>query len=247
MTTRQWLDEKADPHDNMRRALSWLDKVTKPKHVALLAIPTKGNLDGVISDVISEKLAKALAEGKAIELPSGGKVLLATERVPSPPGWNGGPVLVVHGDKNLLGKVDSLRSLTDVLAVAWSDKDVAEWVKTWSAPRLGAQPSPTTESISNPVVARAMGELCRAINLKDGGVHPSDHARIVETFKILCDEGEDFDPAEIRTFLIKDKGMASGRADRISDIAVKIKSGKRVVTRDKARKWENNIIDRWRE
>jgi len=92
---RQWMP--AGDAENVTRAWAWLDHVTATGQVALLVVPTKDTLDGMVAHDIGDSAAKALARGELAALPSGGRVAHLTERVGAPRSWAGGSVLVAWG------------------------------------------------------------------------------------------------------------------------------------------------------
>lgn len=233
-----------DPQ-NVARAWAWLDRATKPGRVALLVVPTKGNIDGFVSDAVGERAAKALARGETVPLPSGGRAALMTERTGAPAGWSGGPALVTFGGDDLLDKVEELVGVTEVLAVPWLDEEVNAWVRTWSVSRFGEAPPPELPLVKNPVVVEALKSLVARINTSTGLAHPLDHASAVELFEILRDGGESFEPAEVRAWLAAEGGLEARHANKIREVAQKVRDGKRIKTAASDR-WASDVLEQWR-
>lgn len=97
----------------------------------------------------------------------------------------------------------------------------------------------------SPLTEQALMTLTTRINLATGLDHYSDDSAAKEILKLLREEGEYLDGAEIA-------GWAAGRhwkpehAKRLGELADHIASGGRVVIRDKGR-WPKDIIERLRE
>jgi hypothetical protein len=168
---------------------------------------------------------------------------VVTLKRPKPAGWVGGLVLVAWATQDLVDRYDRA---TSVLAVAWGDdEELVNWVRTWNVPRLGETASAPLPLVTNPVVLRALEDVIPSINISTGTAHPSDHAAIVHMFRVLKKNNEDFDPDEVRGWLIAEAKMHPRSAEDIKEIAEKIRAGRSVRTRDPYQR-DDGVIKRWR-
>lgn len=244
---RHWVPEGGDHRRAFREGFQWLSAGTKAGMTSLLAVPGLANLEGVVEAELGPTQTASLRDGKSIVLSSGGRVSLLTQRR-EPPSWTGGPVLVVWGDRTLLAVVEELHGTTDIVAVPWIDEHVAEWVRTWGVPVLGAPRTvASVATVANSVVRNALLSIVRSINVSTGAAHPSDKAKIVQAFKILKTEGEAFTPEEVRAFFVVEGKMRSRHADAIALMAEQVLNGRSPRLRDTAQHWRADIINVWRK
>lgn len=244
---RFWV-KSIDGSAELRPAFGWLVKNTKPGQTALLLVHALSVADETtnIGARIGADAAKALGKGKAV--PCGdGSLKLITPKREAPYDWSGGPVLVAWAMQDLLDIADTLTRASAILAVSWhDDSDLDGWIKTWNVPELGTA-TPTKKAIvSNYVVENALEEVISSVNIADGGGHPSDHASIVQMFRLLRKHNESFEPQEVRAWLISTKQMQPRHAERIADIAMKIRDGRSVQTRSQYTMSDEAIV-RWRK
>lgn len=237
------IDEQA-----MGLAFAWLletGKHSKTAMTALLAIPAKDNLRGVISKVIGDRVARELASGKAVPIQqSSSDICLITQRTKLT-SWRGGPVLVAYPTKQLLDMLDDMYGITEILVVPWRLSEVQYWLDTWAPQELGSSvPTPRALSIGNLVVVEALKTLTRTVNLSTGISHPSDRQAAIDLFQRLREAGEHFSPSEVRAWLVSQGGWRPQDADQVKSIAESILAGKRL--RGGGRFWADNIVEQWR-
>lgn len=230
MTQRFWIDATGPDLAAMRLAFAWLDESTETGSDAFLALPTKGNLDGIVSEAIGERAAKALRQGRTVSLPGGGQLSLVTERK-QPPLYTNGPILAAYPTKKLLNDMDERRPPA-MLVLPWLPKDVAAWRSAWNPVQLsvgGASAPQSAASTTSPsaAVMDALERLTGTVNLSTGIAHPSDRRAAIETFRNLHVEGERFDPAEVRAWLVGHGGWAPRHADAVEEIAARVLEGRR--------------------
>ena len=115
---RYYVHAEGPDEDAMRFAFAWLLESVKRSQAAvtaLLAIPVKDNLRGIITKVIGDKVARYLASGKAVPIEqSASDIFLITQRI-EPTGWRGGPVLAAYPTKELLDILDDIYGVTEIL------------------------------------------------------------------------------------------------------------------------------------
>ena len=224
--------------------LSELGKNDEEKRSALLAVPLKSNLQGVISSVIGEQATKAIAKDNRLQL-ADVKISLITQR-DKVYSWDG-PVLAIYPNKKLLDKIDDLSGVTDVLVIPWVPDEVEYWIDTWSAIELGATLSEEDTNMSlHPVVEAALKSLTVRVNLSTGVSHPRDRSATIELFKILRDAGIPYEPYDVRAWLMANGGWNSKGANDVEKIASDILARKRLKTVTSGG-WRKNILDIWRK
>jgi hypothetical protein len=96
-----------------------------------------------------------------------------------------GPVLAVWIDDNQLDELDTMRA-PGLCANPWVRTDIDEWKTNWnpSDMRTG-EPRGSQETVTNPVVARALQSPTSAVNVGTGLFHPSDKGAAMQMFKVL--------------------------------------------------------------
>lgn len=227
--------------------LRWLDSIctSTQKCNGLVAFLGKAQSERVMSEVIGERLAKALTRNEKVKLSNSSVELsLLTEREEHFK-WEG-PVLAVYPSKNLLDKIDSLFGVTHVLVIPWTLDEIQYWINTWSAYELGTQPPKSKRKfISNPVVEEALVSLTATVNVSTGLIHPLDKASAIDLFRRLKAAGEYFDPEEVRAWLVAEGSWKPKYADDVAKVARGVIEGKRF--RGTRSRWKEDIVEIWRE
>lgn len=95
-----------------------------------LAVPAKGNLDGIISDVIGDNATNILQRENKLDL-KGITVHLITERI-KPKSFRG-PVLAVYITNDLIKKMVRAGYATDIVFVPWLDEELAEYLSLYDS------------------------------------------------------------------------------------------------------------------
>ena len=244
--TAIYLPTNVAGRSEIEAGFNWLLQLVKSdpkKKSALLAVPVLDNLNHDIATLLGEKQVKALAEGKPITINSSLELSLLTERkqIYSWPG----PVLAIFPSKKLLDAIDELPDVTDILVIPWVMEKVQYWIDTWNAMPLGGQNPPPIRFNLNPVVQAALDSLTHRVNLSTGVSHPSDKAATVRMFEILRQNGFQYDPKEVRVWLISHGGWKSTDADEVQTIADRVLQGRQF--RVERGGWNEKILDIWKE
>ncbi len=231
----------------IEEGLRWLDSIcaSTQKCDGLLAFLGKSQSERVMSQVIGEHLAKALAKNQKVKLPNSPVELsLMTERERLYT-WDS-PVLVVYPSKKLLDKVDSLFGVTHVLVIPWTLEEIQYWIDTWGAYELGTQPTKSKRRlVSNPVVEEALRSLTVGVNVSTGIGHPLDKASTIDLFRRLKAASEHFDPEEVRAWLVAEGNWKPKYADDVAEVARGVIEGKRF--RGTRSRWRKDIVKVWRK
>lgn len=231
----------------MRRAFQWLlDLVARAEAgtPALLVVPTKANLRGIITSVVGKDVAKLLAAGQPVRLTPKYELRLATKRT-LPAYWEGGPVLAAYPTKQLLDMLDDIPGISHILVVPSNLQEVEYWIDTWMAPEIDTPSHPRQRgAVQNPVVVEALKTLTDFINVSTGISNPSDRQAAVDLFRRLKEAGEDFNPSEVRAWLVRDGRWGSRDADDVKSIAERVLSGRRF--RGGVGLWRDDIVEQWR-
>jgi hypothetical protein len=226
--------------------LAWLvDAATRLKaSEAILALPTKRNLEGTVTDALGEATAKTLAAGRPVNLLSGASLRLVTHhmnwylRAPA-------PVLCVYLTPNELEKVDGAPNVAEMCVVPWNMEEVRAWIETWQAVDLtGEEVAPPAPRL-DPVVEQALRSLTGLVNLDTGVGHPSDRSKAIEMFRILRRNRLRFDPEMVRRWLVSEGGWRPRDAAAVKTIAERVLAARRLQTG--ASSWADDIVQIWRE
>lgn len=139
---RFYVEAEGPDLEAVRRGLAWLAEAAERSGgaQAVLAMPTKQNLWGTVSEAIGEQAAKALEAGGAVSLKRGVSLRLVTQRMwlhPSTPT----PVLCVYVTESHLKKVDATPNVSEMCVVPWTMDELQSWIQTWAAlPWQGSRP-----------------------------------------------------------------------------------------------------------
>jgi hypothetical protein len=244
MSSRESLFVDSDgPNDDAAlKAFQWL--LTRPEKNAFLAVPVYGNLNGVISGVLGDKAIKSLKKTATLRLKNK-DVFLVTERKFIYNGKNS-PLLAFYPTRSFLDKLDSIPNVSAMLVVPWNMKEVEPWIRTWNALELESpQVTKQEELIKNRVVVQALKSLTATVNVSTGITHPWDKEAAIQTFTILRDAGEFFNPADVKAWLIRYGKWKATDAQEVADIAQKVLERKRL--RKGPSHWRKDILEIWRE
>jgi hypothetical protein len=99
--------------------------------------------------------------------------------------------------------------------------------------------------LANKLVEAAVRTFGSEINRANGLVGGRDKETAVQIFEILYRAGLDYDPEEIKAFLIAECHWESPIAERAKEIATQILEGRRL--RGGQPRFRPNILDIWRE
>jgi len=224
------------------KAFRWLLENSKAK--SFLAIAVIGNLNGVIGDVLGERIVKALRKEGKVAI-SGIEIVLVTKRNIIYDGENA-PLLAFYPSSKYLDELDSIPNISAMLVVPWTMKDIELWIRARNATEVGVvQPPKELPLVSNKVVEAALRSLTARVNVSTGIAHPMDREATIQALMILRDAGERFVPDEIKAWLISKGGWRATDAQEVAEVAQKILDGRRL--RYGASAWALNILEIWRE
>lgn len=165
--------------------------------------------------------AKALAKGQRVDL--GGGIFLRNETMQTLKFSSSRIVVVVYyAEGRILEFVDGLSGVEAVVAVPEFPTSGEVWKKRWSPHVLGEAARPAVaELITDPVVETALKGHARLSNQSHTVLHPRDKEYADETFRILRAKGHALDPAEIKSWAIRN-GWKPGAAEEIANVAAKM-------------------------
>jgi hypothetical protein len=144
-----------------------------------------------------------------------------------------------------LEQLDGTPGLKALVVVPWQEEDIGTWRQARGAvDLLGRHPLPEAPGISDPVVAVALRDLTRVVNLSTGVAHPRDRSMAIHAFKILKSNGHRYDPAEIRAWAMAN-GWAAHDARVLSGYAAGVLAGKRYRVGSSG--WNPQILHMWRK
>lgn len=245
---RYYIHTEGPDEHAVRLGFAWL--ADSAKHAgapvtALLAVTVKDNLRGVISNVIGDQIVTALAAGKTVPIAHTPiSIRLITLRTKHSI-LQGGPVLALYPTKKLLDMLDELYGVTEILVVPWRLAPVQYWIDTWAPQELtsSATTAPAV-TVKNPVVVEALKTLTSTVNLSTGISHPSDHKAAIDLFHRLTEANEQFEPLEVRAWLVSQGGWSPRDADQVRSIAEAVLARRRI--RGGGRFWADDIVKQWR-
>ena len=107
--------------------------------------------------------------------------------------------------------------------------------------------SRNNDIVSNKVVLMALKSFASGANRVSGISHPSDKRTAIETFTILKNNNEHYDPREVESWLIERADWEPGFAGDVAEIASGILEGRRFTSRQRGPMYNENIIEVWRE
>ena len=217
----------------VRRGIQWLldlGRANPRKRSALLAVPARGNLRGVISDVLGVENAKILSDGGTLRM-NGVVDLALLTKLKMVSQWDG-PVLAVYPARDMLNSIDAISGVTDMLLVPWNIKEVEFWINAWSATELDGRGGTSPAQIAvDATVAEKLASMTSRVNKGTGTAHPRDKATIVRLFQTLRSDGIGYDPEAVRAHLVGQLGWMPDRADEVLEIAKGVLEGRRYQLR----------------
>lgn len=242
-----YIDSHGPNPDALKKGFVWLYQLAKQnedKQDAVLAVNTKGNLEN-IKDIVEELIGTAAYRSLQNDNAATVDMLditLVTNRIRLS-GWRAGPVLVIYPTQDLLDTVDGLNGVTDMLVIPWNRDEVESWITTWDASNLidSNDNEDGSDLISNPLLEEAVETLDRRVNSSTGVTHPLDRSSAIELFKILQENGVDFDPESVRAWLVAEKGWDPDHANDVREIAVGVLEGKRFQY--ERGRWADDLMD----
>jgi len=244
MSSREvfFVNSQGPDYNSALKAFQWL--LTRPEKNAFLAVPVYGNLNGMISGVLGDETIKSLKKTGRLRLENK-QIVLVTERKFIYNGKNS-PLLAFYPTRSFLDKLDSIPNVSAMLVVPWNMKEVEPWIRTWNALELESpQVIKQEELIKNRVVVQALKSLTAAVNVSTGISHPRDREAAIQTFTILRDAGELFNPEDIKAWLIRNGGWKATYAQEVAELAQKVLERKRL--RKCRSHWRKDILKIWRE
>jgi len=224
-----------------KKAFLWFLKY--PSDRGFLAVMGYGNLRGVISDILGDRAIKSLMKTGSLRL-DGKEILLVTERKFIYSGKNF-PLTAFYPSSKFLDELDSIPNLSAMLVVPWIMKEVEPWVRTRNAQELEAEKAEPAELIPNKIVVEALKSLTATVNVSTGVAHPRDREATIQTFMILRDAGEYFNPEDVKAWLIRNGKWKAPDAQEVAVLAQKVLEGRRL--KKGSSRWRKDILEIWRE
>ena len=217
------------------RTLADVARQVAAKEIAVV-LPKLDHLDdGYLYCVLDPEVCRQLKKGPVMSSSSG----LVLRAFSAATYWKKHPrephvVLALYIVPDELERIEREQGVQGVVVVPWSPGEYDDWMRTWQPDVIGAPsvPGPAAPLITNPVVERAMKHLTGSINLSTGLSHPLDKSKAVCLFRELVKAGEQYDPALIRAWALRNNWTPSG-ADALIKIADGTLKGKsfRIVQR----------------
>jgi len=224
-----------------KKALEWI--VQKKK--VFLAVLGYSILGGMISDIFGENFIRNLKKYGRASL-NDIEVTLVTQRKILYDGKNCS-LITFYPNLKFLDELDSIPNISEMLVVPWSFEEVEPWIRTWNAIELDNPPhTRKAPLISNPVVRQALKSLTACINVSTGIAHPLDRDRAIQTFEILRDGEEVFNPADVKAYLIAECGWKATDAQEVAELVQKVLDRKKLRKMERPA-WKKNILEIWRK
>lgn len=119
--------------DKIRNGIVWLSQ-TSENETSVLLIPTLGNLEGHIEQVIGKEQAKYLKKNRSI-LSGNTTIHLTTNNIMDHSHENVRILAVYQRDKSLDEIESRYQNISEILVIPWIAEDIQEWVITRGAKR----------------------------------------------------------------------------------------------------------------
>lgn len=206
----------------LKRGVAWLTRRCMELNCnGIVAVRTKGSLESFGWSEL-ESLFLALHKHGQCRV-SGVTVQLFTSQKPFAKLHNS-PILVIHGDRDLLDKVDSIPGTADVLFIPWNKEEQDEWAATRGATILGCDTASDSAPLSG-VAYTAL--LVLTEKTKRSGIgHSDDRSYAIRTLETLYRKGVVCAPRLIRQQLIR-MGWFPKDAELVEQLAEQIWDGRR--------------------
>jgi hypothetical protein len=236
-----YLEVSGSQPDTVRAGLRWL--LGSANQVVYIAAIQNSIIEHSLEDVIGRRPVREFIErGRATM--DGHEAVLVTHRKPlyTPVETR---LLALFPDRDFLDELDEIPHIQEMLVIPWAPEDIRSWQTTRNAVPLGqSQPPRTPRHLSDGVVEAAIRTLAGEVNQANGLVGGRDREIAVQVFSVLRDASLDYNPEEIKTFLIAECNWDASLAERAKIIAAQIRQGRRL--RQGRRRFVPNILDIWR-
>ncbi|HEV2226401.1 MAG TPA: hypothetical protein VGR56_06305 [Nitrososphaerales archaeon] len=236
-----YLELDGSPTEVSAQAMRWL--LGSSNQVVYLAVIQNGIIENAFRDSLGQSFVRSMI-GQGSALLNGHQVVLVTrhKKLYLPVATR---LLALYPDRAFLDELDALPLITEILAVSWVPEDIKGWRTTRNAAPLGqAQTARTQMHLSDRVVEAAILTLDSEVNRANGLVGGRDKETAIQIFGILRRAGLEYDPDEIKAFLISERGWEAPLAERARFIASEILRGRRL--RGGTPHFVSNILDIWR-
>ncbi len=241
---RCWFVETTPQELGIKKAFAWLTTAESAKNGVILAAVTNDVLERTLSEVVDQQIARKIVSEEIRNI-DGFPLTIVTEKRKFWQRGNNRVVLALYPDRSLLDELDGIAEVSDLVVVVWGPKDVEDWKLARNPTRLGSAPiAPRTQPlIQNRTVRNAMKSLSDGVNKSTGLGHPADKSLAVDAFFILLENGERFDPKEIKAFLVAEGGWEPVKAREVEELAQSILKGKKPR---RVKSWASDILETWR-
>lgn len=242
-TERCYVDAHGPDDDAVKVALAWAVRfATEHGHRrAMVFTSTLSQVDS-LANILGANPAK-LRRDRSFRV-GNVTVDLVTERQASTRRQDGPVVGLWVDDQQLEMRLDGLDAPA-LCVVPWNRADIEQWKANWNPADLRTgKPAGQAVTIGNLVVEAAMRSLTVAVNLSTGLSHPSDKEAAVQTFRLLRDSGERFEPSEVQAWAVRN-GWRPRHARELAEVAQAI-IDRRAIRGGRPR-WRKDIVEYWRE
>ncbi|HEY0874256.1 MAG TPA: DUF1889 family protein [Vicinamibacterales bacterium] len=240
-TARVFVPGEGPDPARLQAALVWLQHETSARGTSGVIVAPQFSAAEGLAALIGDRALKDLRAGRSVKFGSASVTLTTSRKLTAH--LTGQVVLALYMPAKDLARLDDLHAAA-ICALPWMDDDVRVWRQTWNSTDLtgSAAPAPSTAALS-PVVIQALRSVTNGVNLSTGLSHPRDHDKAVWTFRILRDAGEPFNGPSVRAWAANNGWSVRG-ADDLSEVAEKIRTGKRIQVGE--RPWKDDILEQWR-
>jgi len=242
-THRCYVDAHGPDDDAVKLALAWAVRHAGEhgQRRVMLFTATLSQVDS-LANVLGLNPAR-LRKNKTFSL-GGATVDVVTERHASTRRPDGPVVGLWVDDRQIEKRLDGLDAPA-LCVVPWNRADIDQWKTNWNPTDLRTgEAAEQLTTIGNPVVEAAMRSLTMAVNLSTGLSHPSDKEAAVQTFRLLRDAGEGFQPSEVQAWAVRN-GWRPRHARELAEVAQAIIDRRPI--RGGRQRWRKDIVAYWRE
>jgi hypothetical protein len=241
MTERFYLDAYGVDDEAVRLGFAWLvETAAAAGHSeAVLAMPAVGNIES-LGRSLGQATADALRKNREIQA-GGVKVLVTTER--DRYACSERVTLAVWADDEQLAKIEAAKP-SALCVIPWGN-DIGKWLANYLPTEMRSGRQADSKPEPSATVVEALKSLTAVANTGTGVNHPSDRDSAISLFAILQENGERFDPDEVRVWAVN-HGWSPQGAEQLEGVARQTLEGRRLRASGR-QMWKDNVIEIWRQ
>lgn len=203
------------------KGLVWLAENSVKTRRGFVAIPRKQDLvqGKGLYEVLGARISESLKRDGYAQLDDAAAKLELVIENGYTLSCESSPILAIYPTRKFLNQIDSIPNTSAILVVPWSKMDIEEWIKIWDTTELSSQKVNRRAQMKDESLKEAVRRMAISVNRTSRLSSIGDRRSIAKGLKLLKDGGMEFDPVEIKSYLVNEADWDAVNAEEFAKVA----------------------------